>query len=371
MTAVRSRALAAAAAVVLAVAPALGAAPAHAHGGDPTLVPTVREIAPALPAEVVVQARTTVSEQLIVANPTATPLLVLDPAGLPFLRISSAGTHGNVNSTYFHRTLNPPGVTPRLPASAKPGAPAAWVRLSREGSWGWFEPRMHPFEPGREPAGDGTELTTWQVGLRYGERHVRVEGVLERRTVTGSFLAQPDPRSDGLSVTVAPGSVPAILLVAPADRRVEITGRDGKPFLRLRPNGAFVNAGSANLGENPDLLDAVGRRTGWVRVGEPGRVRWLEPRLQYSADRPPEVVERAGRPAELGRWEVPLTVDGAAAPLTGTLTWIPANADLAALGGGGDSGGVPWVPVLVCGAVVLGAGGLVAVSRGRARRVAA
>ncbi|WP_019875325.1 hypothetical protein [Sporichthya polymorpha] len=371
MTSVRSRAGAAAAAVLLAVAPALGAAPAHAHGGDPTLVPIVREIAPALPAEIVVQARTTVSEQLIVANPTATPLLVLDPAGLPFLRIAGTGTHGNVNSPWFHRTLNPPGVTPRLPESAKPGAQAKWVRLSREGSWGWFEPRMHPFEPGREPAtGADPELTTWQVGLRYGERHVRVEGALERRTVTGSFLAQPDPRSDGLTATVAPGSVPAILLVAPSERRVEIAGRDGKPFLRLRPNGAFVNTDSVSFRDNPDLLDAVGRRTGWVRVGEPGRVRWLEPRLQYSADRPPEVVERAARPAELGRWEVPLTVDGTAAPLTGTLTWIPANTAPSALGGDAGSS-FPWLPVLVGGAVVLGAGGLVAVSRGRARRVAA
>jgi hypothetical protein len=37
---------------------------------------------------------------------------------------------------------------------------------------------------------------------------------------------------------------------------------------------------------------------GWVRVGEPGAADWLDDRLIYSADRPPAVVEAAGRTAE-------------------------------------------------------------------------
>lgn len=357
------------------MAAVLGPVPAFAHGGDPTLVPTVRAISPALPVDVVVQVRTTVSEQMIVANPTTTPLQVLDPAGVPFLRIARSGIDGNVNNPYFHRSLNPPGVPPRLPESASSGAKARWVPLSKGESWGWFEPRLHPFEPGTEPAAGAEpsgDLTTWQVGLRYGSQSVRVDGVLERRTVTGSFFAQPDPRSDGLAVTVGQGSTPAVLLVASAGQRVAVEGRDGKPFLRLDDTGAFANTGSTSFRDNPDFTDAaLGKRgqkdqTGWVRIGAPGRIRWLDPRLQYEADRPPTVVERAAQPAQLARWEIPVTVDGAAAPLRGTLSWVPSGATVSPAGDGSD---FPWVPVAV-GAVVALGGAALALSRGRVRRAA-
>ncbi len=345
----------------------LGATPAAAHGGDPTLVPVVRAVSPALPLDVVVQVRTTVSEQMIVGNPTTTPLLVLDPAGVPFLRVSRAGAAGNVANPYFHRTLNPAGVRAQIPDSARAGGRERWVKLAPGDSWGWFEPRLHPFEPGTEPgtpAGQAADIATWQVGLKYGAQPVRVEGALERRTVTGAFFAQAGPRSDGVTVTVAQGPTPALFLVAPAPQRVEVTGRDGKPFLRLDAAGAFANTASASFRDNPDFVDVAGKRTGWVKVGDPGRVRWLDPRLQYSADRPPEVVERAGQRAELGRWEIPVTVDGAAAPLQGTLAWIPAGAPVSAVGDDGD--GVPWAPVAAGGLVAAGAVAL-AVSRARAR----
>ena len=350
------------AATVVAAVCALGVLPAAAHGGDPTLVPTVREISPALPIDVVVQARTTVSEQLIVANPTTTPLLVLDPAGIPFLRVSRSGVEGNVANPYFHRTLNPAGVRALVPPAAKAGAGPRWVKVGGDDSWGWFEPRLHPLEPGTE-ARTGVDVASWQVGLRYGDQPVRVEGALERRTVTGSFFAQADPRADGLQVDVGQGPTPAVLLVAPPQQRIEIAGRDGKPFLRLDATGVTANSASASFRDNPEFVAAAKKRTGWIRVGGPGRVRWLDPRLQYSADRPPAVVERAGQRAELGRWEIPLTVDGTAAPLQGTLTWIPTAAALPP--GGGD--GFPWVPVAAGGAVALVGIGL-AVSRGRARR---
>jgi hypothetical protein len=265
-------------------------------------------------------------------------------------------------------------VRARVPASAAAGAKERWVNLAPGDSWGWFEPRLHPFEPGTEPgtpgAGPGTpaDVARWQVGLRYGTQHARVEGALERRTVTGAFFAAPEPRSDGLTVNVAQGPTPAVLLVAPDSRRVEVAGRDGKPFLRLDGRGAFAHTASVSFRDNPDLVDVAGKRTGWVNVGEPGRVRWLDPRLQYSADRPPDVVERARKPTELGRWEIPVTVDGAAAPLRGTLSWVPANTAVSAVGGGGD-GGPPWVPLMAGGLVVAG-GIALAVSRGRARRAA-
>lgn len=326
----------------------VAATPAAAHGNDPTLVPVVRTIEPALPLEVVIQVRTTVSEQMIVANPTATPLLVLDPDGAEFLRVSASGASGNVANPFFHRTLNPTGVPARTPAFARAGAKPRWVTVATAPNWGWFEPRLHPFAPGAEPAGE--QIGTWQVGMRYGDQAIRVDGALERRAITGTFAAALLPRTHDMAVTIAQGLVPALLLVAPPNRRVEIDGRDGRRFLRLDSSGAFASKDSAAFGDNPDFDAAPAAGGDWVRVGEPGRVRWLDPRLRYRADRPPAAVERAKGPTEVDRWEIPMRIDGASDPLRGTITWIPAGTVARAGGGGGSLR--PWVLGAVVAAVL-------------------
>lgn len=237
------------------------AAPAAAHGNDPTLVPIVRTIEPALPPEVVVQVRTTVSEQMLVANPTPTPLSVLGDDGGAFLRVSATGVEGNVTSPFFHRTLNPSGVPAPIPEFARVDATPRWVKLSSDANWGWFEPRIHPFDPGVAPS---TEPSTWLVRMFYGDRPIRVAGALERHPVTGVLTAALLPRSDDLAVSVAQGLVPALFLVAPPSRRVEIAGRDGRPFLRLDDRGAFANRDSAAFNDNPDFAAAPAADGNWV-----------------------------------------------------------------------------------------------------------
>jgi len=332
--------------LLVAVAAVLCAAtPASAHGTDPTLVPVIGSISPALPAGVVVQVRTGVSEQMLVENPQRDVLSVLDPDGTAFLQVSRAGVFGNVADPFFSATLNPPGVPPRLPAEARVGAKSHWVRLAQTDAFGWFDPRFHPATPGTEP--NSTIVSRWTVRMRLGSVPVTVDGTLERKAVTGTFVADPDPRRDDLQVIVAQGRVPALLLVAPPGRTVVILGVDGKDFLRLDPDGAWANTESRNFRDNVDFTDQAGGKTGWVRVGEPGRVRWLDTRLQYSADRPPPVIERAGKTRQLGRWTIPLRVDGAPTQLGGTLTWLP----ISSLPHKGGGGGFRWVAI--SGAVVL------------------
>lgn len=181
-----SSTFAGAVAVVLAalLATASAAAPAWAHGSDPTLVPSLTEIRPALPADVVVQVRTGYSEQMLVANPTDVPLTVLDPDSTPFLRLSAAGVFANVTAPFFHGTANPPDAPPQIPEFARPGAEPRWVQVSADHSYGWFEPRLHPFTPGSEPVGgrpgESSQrrevLAEWEVHMRYGDRPVTAEG---------------------------------------------------------------------------------------------------------------------------------------------------------------------------------------------------
>jgi hypothetical protein len=333
-------------AVAVAVAAVLCPAPAAlAHGTDPTLVPVIDSISPALPAGVVVQVRTGVSEQMLVANPARDVLTVLDPDGTAFLKVSSAGVLGNLADPFFSETLNPPDVPPRLPTEARPGAKPHWVQVSQTDAFGWFEPRLHPLAPGTEP--NSTIVARWTIGMRMGSVPVTIMGALERKAVTGTFVAEPDPRRDDLQLTVSQGRVPALLLVAPPGRTVVVLGEDGKDFLRLDAEGAWANTESRNFRDNIDFTDQAEGRTGWVRVGESGRVRWLDTRLQYSADRPPAVVEREGKTAQLGRWTIPLRLDGASAQLGGTISWLPNNA----LPRKRSDGALTWV--VASGAVVL------------------
>jgi hypothetical protein len=306
---------------------------------------------------VVVQVRTGVSEQMVVQNPGAAVLTVLDPHGKPFLRVSKAGVRGNVADPFFSETLNPPEVPARLPAEARRGAKAHWVRLSKTDSFGWFDPRLVPATSAAAPA-DGV-VSRWTVGMRLGSTPVAVAGTIERHAVTGSFVASVDP-APGVVVTVTQGRVPALLLVAAPRQQVVVVGSDGRDFLRLDPKGAWANTTSRSFRDNVDFTDRAGGRTGWVKVGEPGRISWLDTRLQYAADRPPAVVERQGRTAELGRWSIPVRIDGAPAHLTGSITWLPITALPAK-----DRGGFPVAAAGTASAAVLGVAALALLARRR------
>ncbi len=371
-----SSTFAGAVAVVLAalLATASAVAPAWAHGSDPTLVPSLTAIRPALPADVVVQVRTGYSEQMLVANPTDVPLTVLDPDGTPFLRLSAAGVFANVTAPFFHGTANPPDAPPQIPEFARPGAEPRWVQVSAGGSYGWFEPRLHPFTPGSEPVGgrpgEASQrrevLAVWEVDMRYGDRPVTASGVLERRPITGTFRVTADPRSDHLRLDVAQGRLPALALQAPPGRTVTVFGADGVPFLRIDDTGVAANPASRTFRDNPQLAGLPAGPRGWVQVATGTSATWLDSRLRYQADRPPDDVATGDEVVELTRWSIPVTVDGQQRELSGSVQWVPAA--VAAGTVGGDAGSA-WVTVgLGVGAVilVLALGGLVLRFRARA-----
>lgn len=342
------------AALLAALVTVLAAVPARAHGDDPTLVPSVTEIRPQLPDDVLVQVRTGLSEQMVVANPTDVRLTILDPEGDPFLRLSSEGVFGNVAAPYFHATANPPDVPTRLPAGAGPGAQPRWAQLSESDSWGWFERRLHPFPPGAEPGGGRPGetprrqvLASWEVGMRYGDRAATAAGVLERRPVLGTFRATADPVRRPLQVSVAQGQVPALLLVAP-DAATTVMGSDGAPFLRISSRGVTANSASPQFRDNPQFQNRRARATpagrdGWVRVSEGSSATWVDSRLRYRADRPPDEVVESGEIAQLARWSIPVTVEGQRRTLSGTIEWIPSAEAAAMIGAQRPDSGFPWV----------------------------
>ena len=266
-------------------------------------------VTPALPDQVSVVLRTTIADELVVTNPTSTPLVVLDPDGAEFLRVSASGVQGNEASPYFHLTAVPPDVRIPVPPSAQSGAAPAWVPLSAAPTWAFFDPRMSPANlqvpvGGRREIEEVEQLAAWSVPLRYRDQPVSVEGALERRPVTGRFETSLDPAPAGVSAVVAQGYVPSISVQAAPGREVAVLGRDGRPFLRFGPEGAQLDRGSPT--HRDDVL-ARGRplasdETGWIPLPGSGTT-WADVRLRFPRRGPAGRARRrdgAGRGRALG-----------------------------------------------------------------------
>lgn len=327
----------------------LTAGPATAHAGDPTLVTRLDGVTPALPEGVTVEVRGTIADQLVVSNPTATPIVALDPDGTEFLRISSDGVQGNTSSPYFHLSGAPPEIRVPLPTSANSSAAPVWVPLSTGPTWAWFDPRLSPAflqvpVGGRQDNVETSEdVATWSVPLRHGTEALSVEGALERRPVTGRFESTIDPLPDGISAVLGQGYVPTLSMQAAPGREVTVLGRDGQPYLRFGATGAEVNRDSPTY---RDDLMGRGRLPGPTEVGWaplPGTTTWLDTRLRFPAEDPPEQFAGAEQPVDVARWEVPVIVDGAPLALTGAIRWIP----------NGRAADSPWTLAAVIGGVLL------------------
>lgn len=347
----------------------LAAAPAAAHEADPRVVTTLDEVVPPLPPDVVVQVQAGIATQLVASNPTSTPLEVVSSSGRAFLRLSSAGVLADLGTEEFFTTSNPNGAAPR---SAQDGPPR-WVQVSRGSSWGWYDHRLHPEEPAA-PQDEQREarLGGFEVPLRYGSSEVVVRGTIRFRPLLGSFLVSADPGPAGLAVQALPGRLPGVFLSAPAGVDVAVSGRDGEPFLRITAAGVEVNERSRTHVEDRQARgEAAGppSTTPAFRLVAPGArsYTWLDARLRYPDDLPPEPALRADGPTRLEQWQVPVQVDGRAAALTGAISWVPEAAAAAQVSGRADvdEGQGRLLPLLGGGALLVLVTAVLAVRRRR------
>jgi hypothetical protein len=322
---------------------AIGAAaapPAGAHASDPTVHPVIDAVDPPVPG-ITVQLAASVTAQLVVANPTPTPVSVVDPNDEPFLRIGPDGVFANKASPSWYLTNSPNGDA-TVPEDAHAGAPARWEQVSTEPAWGWFEHRLHPMA--RHAPADvvrtrkTTTLARWSVPFFYGGQPFRVKGRIVYEPLRGAVTsrlrgpAQPFP---GVGVQLAPGRVPALFLVNRGAEPVVVTGRAGEPFLRLGPDGAEVNRRSPTWaddaraqGDDVTATAAVvdpAAPPDWVPVAASPGYSWLEFRGLYGHERPPRRVVDAGRTAVLHTWTVPLEQAGRSVELRGETVWKPVS----------------------------------------------
>jgi hypothetical protein len=354
--------------LALLVAAAAPAVPAHAHSyADPALRTLLDGVQPALPPAVVVDVQPGVRDALVLANPTAVPLEVVGTDGAPFLRLSRDGVLADVASPDWYTTAVPEG-SPPLPPYAAPGAPPRWVRVSAGSTWSEFDPRLRPdvrVPAAVRVAGRSRVVATWSVPLRYGGQPARAEGHVLFAPVRGGLVVAVTGSPTGVTATALQGELPGLFLRAEPGRRVEVAGSDGGPFLRMAGGRVEVAQGSPSWRADRAARGEQVSGSGWRQVGTGSSYTWLDPRLRYPHDEPPEA--EVARQVVVQRWAVPVTVDGTPGRLTGTVTWVPRAQALTQVRpeAAARSGGRWWTRA-VAGAAVIAA--LVGVALAQRRR---
>lgn len=142
------------------------------------------------------------------------------------------------------------------------------------------------------------------------------------------------PPADAVRAVVVDGDRQLSLSVGPA-MRVAIPGALGEPLLRFTPAGVFVNRRSVTAQSDRIAtadLRPVGDPTAppqWRRLTTAHTYRWHEHRLHGLE---PLAAGRASE-TDLGRWSVPLVIDGRRYALMGTLRYRPPGATWAWIAG--------------------------------------
>ena len=140
------------------------------------------------------------------------------------------------------------------------------------------------------------------------------------------------PATPGLAVEIADVSG-TLRLTWTGSGTVVVAGYDGEPYLRLDGDGVERNVHSPATYLNQDRYARVeipasadsGATPEWQRISTGDSVEWHDHRTHWMDVDPPPVVQADPSAVHviIDGWQVPLTVDGAAAAIDGRLLWVP------------------------------------------------
>lgn len=105
----------------------------------------------------------------------------------------------------------------------------------------------------------------------------------------------------------------------------------GEQFLRIGPEGVFVNRNSQAVYLNQDRYMRVQAPPGvgpdakpdWVKVSSAPRYAWHDHRIHYMSPGLPPQVRDKGQLIRIFSWQVPFTYGGRQHELSGELLWVP------------------------------------------------
>jgi hypothetical protein len=140
-------------------------------------------------------------------------------------------------------------------------------------------------------------------------------------------------------------------------RDVVITDYDGKPYARvLADRTVEVNTNSPAYYLNDDryanvtVPKGLGSTPHWKLLERTGRFQWHDHRIHWMSTTDPPQLKDKSRRTHIFDWQVPITVGGQKAAITGSLTWVPLD----------PGGSVPMGAIWALAALII-AGSLVVV----------
>jgi hypothetical protein len=155
----------------------------------------------------------------------------------------------------------------------------------------------------------------------HGERNANVRAV----------LPSPLPAElAGMRIEVHQTVGPQVVFANPTTHVVEVLDDHGLAFLRIGPDGVAGNVAAAawfqTYGPGVPVPASARSRDGeprWVRARDEPSFGWFDPRLDASAIELPHAMLDAGVTTEVGRWQIPLRVDGKPVTLAGRFRYKP------------------------------------------------
>lgn len=162
--------------------------------------------------------------------------------------------------------------------------------------------------------------------------------------------------------------------------QVVVDGYTGEPYLRFLPDGTvernkrsaatYVNDSRTGKGVVPAEAQDPEAEPVWERVATGGAYAWHDHRVHWMQDVRPSVARGERVPGAYDPWKVPITADGTAAEVQGTLTYATSTTPIPwAVLALGAAGVLAWFgrrSAILTSAAALAAASAVAVVVGRA-----
>ncbi len=263
--------------------------------------------------------------QLAIRNRSGKMLEIEDDAGRAFLRIGPEDAQADLAAKSFHlsRVAGGGDVHPNT-LSKTP----RWRPIAKEPAYGWFDARLAtatidiPYAV--KQLDSEMPFAEWRIPARLDGQPIQLRGVFTYVPPTSgvamAVMQSPSVLAAGVMVQMVPGTVPAFFLSNNSAQTVAVLDAQGKPFLRVEPNGVWADLGSASW--RAASTTAVPAGKGWKQISKARSITWREPRAAW-VGKVPKPLPASG---QLNEWRVPLTIGSAKAELRGINRWLPGKA---------------------------------------------
>lgn len=135
---------------------------------------------------------------------------------------------------------------------------------------------------------------------------------------------------EGLRVELRRTLAPQLAVYNPTGQRLTVFDRQGRPFLRIGPQGTQADLGAAAFHRSNTLMapgsiaEDAGEAPRWRQVEASPSWGWFDLRLRTGAIEAPDEGRHAGGDAEVGTWSIPVQLGDTRSVISGRFLYQPA-----------------------------------------------